>query len=93
MDQKHDALFIKLPNKITVGNIDQSFEDMLESLFIQKQDLKYALHAFHILAVTVPSQKHDSFILKNIPNMLFSVPAKIQIAEHCSISDISETQN
>ena len=93
MDQKVGRLFIDLLNKIAVDNVDQSCEDMLKSCFMQKHDLKYPLYACHILAVNVPSQEHDSFKLKNIPNKLFSIPAKVQILEHCSISDLSETQN
>ena len=53
------------------------------------ENIKYNIKVF---PENAPAQTHNSFILKNIPNKLFSKPAKNEIPKNSSISNISEVQ-
>lgn len=76
-----------------MSNIDQSCEDILKSWFIQREDTKHPLYVLHIFAENSPAQRNNSFMLKNIPNKLLSIPAKDEIPEYFSNSDVSEVLN
>ena len=64
--------------QIPAGNC----EEILKSPFIQRQDPEYSLHALQIVAENPPTQRHNSFMLENIANKLFSIPAKSEIQKN-----------
>ena len=53
-----DTLLKILLNKVRVGNINQSCEDILKSLFIQREDPKYPLQALCNIGENASAQMH-----------------------------------
>ena len=53
-----DEMFINLLNKIRVGQIDQNEENVIKSIFIDKDDTSYPSNVLHIFAENAPVKRH-----------------------------------
>ena len=53
-----DEMFINLLNKIRVRQIDQNEENVIKSIFIDKDDTSYPSNVLHIFAENAPVKRH-----------------------------------
>lgn len=73
MDQKDDADFIDLLNKVRDVNIDNNVENILKTRFISKNNPSYLIEALHIFAENRPARVHNETMLHNIVSPLTSI--------------------
>ena len=91
--QQDDRGFANLLNKIRAGENDHSVEQVIKSLFLDKNDQSNPNNIFHTFAENIPVKRHNDNQLKQIPGQLITIPAKNEVHTNFRVSDAREAQN
>ena len=68
--KQNDKLFIDLPNKVKVGNIDGNVGKLLKSRFIHQFDENCPKDTLRMYAENEPAMKRNEDVLKDLPYTL-----------------------
>ena len=101
MCQRSDPYFIRVPNKLREGKIDEDVEHTLKARFLEAKS--YPEHAVHMFAKNKPVKRHNETQLNNLDSQLVRVEATDEFPKNINVSDsqidaiklrkISETGN
>ena len=78
--KQNDKLFIDLPNKVKVGNIDGNVGKLLKSRFIHQFDENCPKDTLRMYAENEPAMKRNEDVLKDLP---YTVEASDKIPDNC----------
>ena len=65
-------MFIELLNKIRVGAVDVSVDDILKLQFVQQSEWQPPYYALHIVAENDPTNRCDECMLSVLPDICSS---------------------
>ena len=77
--RQNDKLFVKLLNKVRVGNIVDDVENLLKARFIFESNENYPKDALHVYAKNEPAMKRNEVVLKDLAGELYTIEANDKI--------------
>ena len=83
--RQNDTLFIYLPNKVHVNNINDDVENLLKVRFMCESDKKYPKAALHIYTENKSVMKRNSVVLNDLHGELYRKEANDKIPDNCKI--------
>ena len=92
--QGHNEM-IDMLNKIRVGNIDTSVDNLLQSRFIDINNPSDPVNATHIFAENAPANDHNENMLNRLISPLITIHDIDELPSNCNISesDIQTVRN
>ena len=78
---------IDMLNKIRVGTIVTSVDNLLQSRFIDKNNTSYPVSAMHIFAENAPANAHNEYMLNRLTSPLITIHAIDELPSNCNISE------
>ena len=84
--QGHNEM-IDMLNKIRVGTIDTSVDNLLQSRFIDINNPSYPVNATHISAENAPANDHNDYMLNRLTSPLITINAIGELPSNCNISE------
>ena len=95
MKQQGHNEMIDMLNKIRVGTIDTSVDNLLQSRFIDINNSSYPVNATHIFAENAPANDHNEIMLNRFTNPRTTIHAIDELPSYCNISenDIQTARN
>ena len=84
--QGHNEM-IDMLNKIRVGTIDISVENLLQSRFVDVNNPAYPVNATHIFAENAPANDHNENMLNRLISPLIIIQAIDELPSNCNISE------
>ena len=84
--QGHNEM-IDMLNKIRVGTIDISVDNLLQSRFVDVNNPAYPVNATHIFAENAPANDHNENMLNRLNSPLIIIHAIDELPSNCNISE------